>query len=83
MAKVLIYTTQNCSYCRAAKDLLKARGIEFTEVLVESDQQWDEMIARSGMKTVPQIFYNERLIGGFTDLVSLDKKNGLSSLSGT
>ncbi|MEK7066031.1 MAG: glutaredoxin domain-containing protein [Patescibacteria group bacterium] len=83
MAKVLIYTAQNCSYCRAAKDLLKARGVEFEEILLESDQQWDELIARSGMKTVPQIFYNDSLIGGFTDLASLDKKTGLSTLRGT
>ena len=82
MAKVLIYTTQNCPYCHAAKDLLKAQGIGFEEVLVESDEQWDDLIARSGMKTVPQIFYDGHLIGGFSDLASLNKKNGLSTLRG-
>lgn len=82
MSKVLIYTTTSCPYCHAAKNLLKARDIEYEEILLETDQQWDELASKSKMKTVPQIFCDGELIGGFSDLEGLDKKNGLSKLKG-
>lgn len=80
--QVTVYTMENCPYCTRAKQLLKQRKIPFQEVLVplDDDAQWDELYKRSGMKTMPQIFHGERLIGGYTDLADLDQKDQLKSI---
>ncbi len=82
MAKVTVYTTAYCPYCVRAKDLLKRRGIAFQEVLLdeEDDQQWDDLFARSQMKTAPQIFIDEKILGGYTELAALDQRDQLTSL---
>jgi glutaredoxin 3 len=79
---VTIYTMDYCPYCERAKGLMKQRGVKFKEVKVpmEDDAQWDELFERSGLKTMPQIFAGERLIGGYTDLAELDSKDQLASL---
>lgn len=81
-AKIVVYTMDYCPYCLRAKDLLKRRGIDFKEILVPMDDeaQWDELEKKSGMKTMPQIFHGERLIGGYNDLAALDQKDQLASL---
>lgn len=81
-AKVTVYTMEYCPFCVRAKDLLKRRGIDYKEVMVpmEDEAQWDELEKKSGMKTMPQIFHGDRLIGGFQDLSSLDQKDQLASL---
>ena len=80
--QVKIYTMQNCPYCVQAKKLLQARNIAFEESLVlrENTAEWDRLYKLSGMRTMPQIFAGERLIGGYTELAALDKKDTLSSL---
>lgn len=77
-----VYTMEVCPYCIRAKELLKQRGIAFEEILVadDDDAAWDALYKKSGMKTVPQIFYGEKLIGGYTDLAALDQKDGLTSI---
>lgn len=82
MKKVTVYTSPSCPYCVRAKELLKRRNIPFEEVLVSWDDEaaWEAMIKRSGMKTVPQIFIEEKCIGGFTDLDALDKSGKLADL---
>lgn len=79
---VKVYTMENCPYCLRAKQLLTQKGISFEEIKVpeEDDAQWDALFQRSGMKTMPQIFNGEKLIGGYTDLAALDQKDGLESL---
>ena len=69
---VKIYTTRTCPYCHAAKALLKQRGLDFEEIDVSDDNDFDKLVARTGMKTVPQIFFDEKLIGGFQELAVLD-----------
>ena len=80
--KVKIYTTEYCPYCVRAKQLLLQRGISYEEILVseEDDAQWDALYKLSGMKTMPQIFAGDRLIGGYTELAALDKQDELTSL---
>ena len=69
--KNTIYTKVYCPYCRAAKKVLKNRDIEFTEIDVEFDlEKRQEMVARSGRTTVPQIFFEEQHIGGYDDLMA-------------
>lgn len=82
MKKVTIYTMDYCPYCESAKKLLKSKGIAFEEVKLpmDDDAQWDELEAKTGYKTMPQIFIGEKFIGGYTDLASLDKKGDLDSL---
>ena len=80
--KVTVYTMDYCPYCERAKALLKSKGIAYEEVRLgeDDDQAWDDLEKKSGMKTMPQIFAGESLIGGYTQLADLDKKDGLASL---
>jgi glutaredoxin 3 len=84
MTKIVIYTADSCKYCGLAKEVLSRRGIKFEEVRLsyDDDAAWDALTLRSGMKTVPQIFVGDRLIGGFSDLQRLDSEDALASLSG-
>lgn len=81
MKKITVYTMDYCPYCVRAKQLLQARGLGFSEIKVSQDDEaaWREMEKRSGMKTVPQIFFGDTCIGGFTDLDALDKKGELQA----
>ena len=82
MPKIDVYTTKTCPYCLRAKDLLKRRGIPFEEHMIEMDDdaQWDALEKKSGMQTVPQIFKDGKIIGGYSDLADLDAQDGLKSL---
>jgi len=74
MTQVTIYTTPICGYCSMAKRLLAGKGIAVTEIDAGSDPQaMQEMMTRSGRRTVPQIFFGTRHIGGYDDLVKLDR----------
>jgi len=81
-AHVLMYRTAQCPYCHRAEALLKARGvgdIETVRIDIEP-QRRDEMIARTGRRTVPQIFIGSTHVGGFDDLSALDREGKLSAL---
>ena len=82
MATVEIYTSPLCGYCHAAKRLLTAKGVAFTEidVLAHPDRK-PEMINRAGgRRTVPQIFINGQHVGGCDDLHALDHRGALDPL---
>jgi glutaredoxin 3 len=82
MPKVTIYTMNYCPFCERAKALLKQKGVPYEEVRVDDDDdaQWDALYQRSGMKTMPQIFADGQIIGGYTELAELAGKDGLASL---
>ncbi len=81
MAKVIVYSKENCSYCRLAKELLKTRNIAFEEVRVDLEPaQLEEMLKLSQRRTVPQIFINDQPIGGYDDLAKLAKSGNLDAL---
>jgi glutaredoxin 3 len=81
MPKVQVYATGWCPYCARARQLLKAKGVEIEEIDVDSRPgARAEMIARSGRRTVPQIFINQTHIGGCDDLIALDDSGGLDPL---
>ncbi|MDW2982215.1 MAG: glutaredoxin 3 [Rhodanobacter sp.] len=84
MSKIEVYSTAVCPYCVAAKNLLKSKGLEWTEVRIDTDPvQRDAMLARSGgRRTVPQIFINDRHVGGYDDLVAADRSGKLAELLG-
>jgi len=79
--RVIVYSQPFCGYCSAAKRLLKEKGAEFAEVdvMVEAGRR-DEMIERSGRRTVPQIFIDGRHVGGYDDLSALDRSGELDRL---
>jgi glutaredoxin 3 len=81
-AKVTVYTMDFCPFCERAKGLLKERGIAYEEINVpmSDEAQWDALEKKTGMKTMPQILHGEKLIGGFSDLAAIDKKDRLESL---
>ena len=81
-AKVTMYATGVCPYCVRAEQLLKQRGVtQIEKIRIDQDPaRRDEMIAKTGRRTVPQIFIGERHVGGFDDLHALDRQGGLSPL---
>lgn len=82
MKKILIYTTAVCPYCQRAEALLAARGVQSIEkVRIDLDPvRRDEMIDRTGRRTVPQIFVGDTHVGGFDDLAALDREGNLAPL---
>ncbi len=82
MAEIVIYTTNYCPYCVKAKQLLLSKSVEFEEIdLTNDDAGRLKLVEMSGgRKTVPQVFINEKHIGGFDDLHELDLKGELDSL---
>ncbi|HWV11425.1 MAG TPA: glutaredoxin 3 [Pseudomonas sp.] len=81
MSEVTLYTTSTCPYCRNAKALLASKGVTPREINIESSPELiREMMARSGRRTVPQIFIGEHHVGGFDDLAALDRAGQLTPL---
>ena len=82
MSRIEIYSTGSCPYCVAAKNLLKSRGLEWSEVRVDTDMsQRETMLARSGgRRSVPQIFINDQHVGGYDELVAADRSGKLAEL---
>ena len=81
MPSVTLYTTMICPYCSRAKHLLKRKGVVFEEISVDRyPQQMQVMRQRSRRDTVPQIFIDDRHIGGYDDLAMLDAAGELDRL---
>lgn len=81
MPEVIIYSSAVCPYCVAAKNLLKARGLGYQEVRIDTDPAARAlMMERARRTSVPQIFINGTHVGGYEDLVALDRSGGLASL---
>lgn len=81
MAQVIMYSTGYCPYCTKAKELLNKKNVAFTEIRVDLQPELrDEMIAKSGRRTVPQIFINGQAIGGCDDLYALEAQGKLNQL---
>jgi len=83
MPKAEIYTTATCIYCVAAKNFLKLKGWDYSEVRIDREAgKLEEMLARSdGRRTVPQIFANGVHIGGYDELVAADGSGKLKELA--
>ncbi len=82
MANIIMYTSAVCPYCMNAERLLANKGVtEINKVRVDlQPEKRDEMIEKTGRRTVPQIFIDGRHIGGFDDLRALDQAGGLDPL---
>ena len=78
---IVVYTTGWCPYCQRARSLLTEKGLEIEEINVDEDGKLrEEMIARSGRRTVPQIFIGDKHVGGCDDLYALDGSGELDRL---
>ena len=81
---ITLYVTGWCPYCQRAKALLDGKQLAFNEIDVDEDPKLrQEMTARSGRRTVPQIFIGERHVGGCDDLYALESKGELDQLVST
>ena len=77
--KFTIYTTNWCAYCKAAKQLIRSRGFDFSEIkLEEKGMDREDLYKLTGGRTVPQILMNGNPIGGFDDLQKLDASGKLT-----
>lgn len=81
MATVIMYSTTYCPYCTRARQLLEEKGIVYVDIRVDDHpEKRDEMIAKSGKHTVPQIFINGQAIGGCDDMYALEAQGQLDEL---
>jgi glutaredoxin 3 len=77
MPQVTVYTTDYCPFCEAAKGFLKRKNIPFEEIDVTDGEKKAELKAKTGWRTVPQIFIDGELIGGFQELMAWDASGDL------
>ena len=81
-APITIYTTAWCGYCQRAKRLLQEKNLAFTEIDVDNTPGMrEEMMTRSGRRTVPQVFIGTRHVGGCDDLYALDRSGELERIT--
>ena len=82
VAKVEIYTTSSCPFCVRAKSLLKNKGVAYTEIdVTDDDAMREKMVEMSGgRRTVPEIFVNGAIIGGYDELRALNDRGELDKL---
>ncbi len=81
MSKVLIYSTRICPFCVMARRLLERKGVRFDEVKVDEDPvRRQEMMQKTGRRTVPQVFIGEKHVGGFEELAALEHAGQLDPL---
>ncbi|MDX6655477.1 MAG: glutaredoxin 3 [Solirubrobacteraceae bacterium] len=81
MAQITVYTTDPCSFCVRAKQLLAKRGLEYTEINLSKDPVGRaELVERTGMLSFPQVVIGDEVIGGFLETVEADRSGRLSEL---
>jgi glutaredoxin 3 len=81
MSNIIIYTANLCGYCSMAKRLLDNKGVAYTEINVDAEPGLREvLIQKSKRRTVPQIYIGDYHVGGFDDLVALDRQKSLDPL---
>ena len=80
--KIEVYSKDWCPYCKKAKAFLKSKGLSFEEIDINQDNNYDEMQERTGRKTVPQIIINGESLGGYDDIIDLEKSGEFNKLIG-
>jgi glutaredoxin 3 len=79
--RIIVFTTEPCGFCRQAKALLSARGLEYQEIDLAKDPVGRaDLVKRTGQMTFPQILVGERTIGGFRELLEADRDGVLKAL---
>ena len=81
--KIVIYGNESCAYCAAARMFFTKKGLRFDDITISGDnERREEMERLSGSRSVPQIFVNNHLVGGFEELCALDEDGDLERLLG-
>lgn len=77
-----MYSAHGCGYCQSAENLLRRKGVEqIRRILVDEEPtQFDNMTAKTGRRTVPQIFIGDVHVGGFDDLALLERSGRLAEM---
>jgi glutaredoxin 3 len=82
MAKITVYSTEPCSFCERAKQLLRIRNLEFVEINLAKDPAGRAQLSEeTGMLSFPQIVIGEVILGGFQQLVQADQTGRLAELT--
>ena len=82
MATITVYSTEPCSFCERAKQLLKIRKLEFVEINLAKDPAGRlELVEKTGMLSFPQIVVGDVVLGGFQQLVQADQTGRLAELT--
>ena len=82
MSKIIVYSTDPCSFCSRAKELLTKRGIAYEEVNLAKDPAGrEQLLARTGMLSFPQIVVGDDILGGFRELIMADQSGRLEELA--
>src|SRR3954469_9272474 len=82
MSQITVYTTEPCGYCRVAKALLAKRGVPYEEINLAKDPEGRaELVRLTGMMTFPQVVIDGKSIGGYQELVALDRSGGLAEFA--
>jgi glutaredoxin 3 len=80
--RVTIYTTEPCGFCRVAKSLLHKRNVPYSEISLAKDPVGrTELVQLTGMMTFPQVVIDDKAIGGYQELVAIDRAGGLLALA--
>lgn len=80
--KITVYTTEPCSFCNRAKELLKKRGLEFQEISLTKDPDGrTELVNKTGMMSFPQILIGEEVLGGYREVLEADSSGRLEELA--
>jgi glutaredoxin 3 len=81
MSRIMVYTTERCSFCARVKALLSARGVDFAEVNLSKDPVGRaELAHRTGMMSFPQVLVDGELLGGFAELHAAAEDGRLEGL---
>uniref|UniRef100_UPI0005092A80 Glutaredoxin 3 n=1 Tax=Alkaliphilus oremlandii (strain OhILAs) TaxID=350688 RepID=UPI0005092A80 len=83
MKNITIYTKNYCPYSKKAVSLLSSKGVDFKEVDVTHDSKaFEDVMAKTGWDTVPQVFVDEEFLGGCDDIHALDRQGILDKKLG-
>jgi glutaredoxin 3 len=81
MSEITVYSTDPCSFCARVKGMLKARGVEYSEVNLSKDPQGRvELAGRTGMMTFPQVLIDGELLGGYAEVQAAIESGRLDEL---
>jgi glutaredoxin 3 len=81
MREVKVYSTDVCTLCNSVENLLNARDIPYEKILLHEDSsEYSELVERTGMQTMPQVFIGSMLLGGFQETMAADQSGMLADL---
>jgi glutaredoxin 3 len=81
MRSVTVYSDEICTLCHSVENLLNVREIPYEKVMVqEGTDAYDELVQRTGMKSLPQVFIGSLLLGGYQETLAADQAGMLTDL---